>query len=430
VPLTLTLVLCFSFLIAAEEEEDFNDVEPWDREDFFLYDGYMNFTKNHLLTTLDTWQKEFGICFHVKIYEWPTGTKWKAANLIHFTLGQNSGAGHRIPAIWITNNGLMHISSGISGNANKYFDRGGLSVGDWNEVCVFQTKNEDDKYYFGVNVNGEQMVSEENTKPAEYKNIKVYVSDNWSDAAIGKIKNLKIMQNIEGWVSVPGELVEIDEGPHGVWGVNYLDNLYSLKESIWEHVPAVLLKDISVGKNSVWATLPHTDDIFRRKEGKDWEVINGKLKQVSVCANSDNVAWGVNSEENIYFNSNGGPRWTKIDGKLSMVSCGVGGVWAITPKSQIVYMKGTYGNTASSGTGWQNIVGELQWISSGNKGEVWGSTSNGNVYKRAGITESKPEGTHWEHVHSEKMKRVAVWNRRVWGLTDKSKIYYRSTRTT
>jgi len=366
---------------------------------------------------------------HVKINEWPIGTN-KVANLIHFTLGQNLGAGHRIPAIWITDRHLMHICSYINGKSNFCFDRGGLSVGDWNEVCIFQTKNEDEKYYFGVNINGEQAVSQENTKPAEYKNIKVYVSDMWYDAAIGQIKNLKIMQNIEGWVSFPGLLDDIDVGPLGVWGVNHLESLYKKKDSTWKIIEPKKLTQISVGRNVVWG-VNKAHNILKKEDGEDWNTIRGGLIQVSVCANADTYAWGINSAYDIFFDRDTGGHWHKSDGKLSMVSCGDGGVWGIgiDGHEEVFYRINTYGDNSNHGREWVHVDGALSWISSGKKGEVWGTDKHGNVWKRAGITDDKPTGSSWVAVSSakteENFKRVAVWNGMVWGVTDESKIFYR-----
>ena len=52
----------------------------------------------------------------------------------------------------------------------------------------------------------------------------------------------------------------------------------------WEKIPGSL-KDISVGKNSVWGTNLY-DDIFKRVRGGDWQHVHGKLKK-ACCFNAE-----------------------------------------------------------------------------------------------------------------------------------------------
>ena len=60
--------------------------------------------------------------------------------------------------------------------------------------------------------------------------------------------------------------------------MNQQDNIYKKTPSGWEQVPGAL-KDISVGKNSVWGT-NSANDIFKRVGEGNWQHIHGKLRQV------------------------------------------------------------------------------------------------------------------------------------------------------
>jgi len=56
----------------------------------------------------------------LELYIWAAQAAWE--NIFHFTLGGNTGDGHRQPALWIIKNGdrvKLHISASVSGNPDK-----------------------------------------------------------------------------------------------------------------------------------------------------------------------------------------------------------------------------------------------------------------------------------------------------------------------
>ena len=76
-------------------------------------------------------------------------------------------------------------------------------------------------------------------------------------------------------------MTQVAAGPYGVWGVDQDDNIFKKTINSWQKVDGQL-KDISVGKNSVWG-VTREDQILMRKEGEGWQQIHGSLKQVLLC---------------------------------------------------------------------------------------------------------------------------------------------------
>ena len=54
----------------------------------------------------------------LEFYVWAAQGAWE--NIFHFTLGANTGDGHRQPALWILKEGnrvKLHVTASVSGNA-------------------------------------------------------------------------------------------------------------------------------------------------------------------------------------------------------------------------------------------------------------------------------------------------------------------------
>ena len=97
-------------------------------------------SKNNQLFLLDFLEKEYKISFEVFISQVKTDLY---QSLIHFTLGGNHDKyGDRIPAVWITNNKAVHITSAISGHKNSQADICCVKEGEWIKMEISQTLKE------------------------------------------------------------------------------------------------------------------------------------------------------------------------------------------------------------------------------------------------------------------------------------------------
>ena len=101
--------------------------------------------------------------------------------------------GDRTPAIFfITSWGLL-VTSAVNGNTNyeKYLKPSPAPVNQWTSIVISQTKTED-KYTFMITIGGEDLWSVVNDKASEFKNVKVFASDNYFNTFPGYIKDLRI----------------------------------------------------------------------------------------------------------------------------------------------------------------------------------------------------------------------------------------------
>ena len=97
-------------------------------------------SKNNQLFLLDFLEKEYKIYFEVFISQVKTDLY---QSLIHFTLGGNINKyGDRTPAVWITNNKAVHITSAISGNKNSGDNICCVKEGKWIKMEISQTLKE------------------------------------------------------------------------------------------------------------------------------------------------------------------------------------------------------------------------------------------------------------------------------------------------
>lgn len=78
---------------------------------------------------------------------------------------------------------------------------------------------------------------------------------------------------LAGCTRVEGALVQIDAGGGQVFGVNSANNIYTLHESTWCHVPGKL-QHVTVGPAGVWG-VNKENNIFKLVAGK-WVQIPGK----------------------------------------------------------------------------------------------------------------------------------------------------------
>jgi len=154
--------------------------------------------KNRELTELPFIGKDYDVSFELKITKFGTDA---FQSVLHLTLGEDHGNGHRIPGVWVTAEKKLFISSSVSGNANKEDTvPKELEAGKWIKVHISQ-KLVDGKYMYEVKVNGESVVNVENTKPEQFGPIKVFAGDDWYPNQEGQIKNLNIVTKPEGGIN-------------------------------------------------------------------------------------------------------------------------------------------------------------------------------------------------------------------------------------
>ena len=111
-------------------------------------------------------------------------------NILHLTTGVNSGWGSRIPALFMLNNKFT-IANAIDGNGNWYFWSPVLQINEWVHFRITQTF-ERHEYVYRVYLNEQLLKTKVNNKPEEFKQVKVWVSDNWHSATHGYVKNIQL----------------------------------------------------------------------------------------------------------------------------------------------------------------------------------------------------------------------------------------------
>ena len=111
-------------------------------------------------------------------------------NILHLTTGGNTGWGGRIPALFMHNN-KVYIFNAIDGNGNWLFDSPVLKINEWVHIQMTQTF-EREEYVYRVYLNEQLLKTKVNKKPEEFKEVDVWISDNWSTATHGYIKNIQL----------------------------------------------------------------------------------------------------------------------------------------------------------------------------------------------------------------------------------------------
>ena len=118
-------------------------------------------------------------------------------NILHLSTGGNAGWGDRIPAFLMVNNKVA-IASAIDGNGNWYFWSPVLKINEWVHFRVTQTF-ERHEHVYRVYMNNQLLKTKVNKKPEEFKEVDVWVSDNWYEASPGYVKNIEIKGITRSW---------------------------------------------------------------------------------------------------------------------------------------------------------------------------------------------------------------------------------------
>ena len=144
------------------------------------------------MTTIPLLKKEWRVSFQFKAEEYEG-----LAQVFHLTTGgkgAGSGAkyGDRTPAIWTHSTKGFLISAAVGGkfSYSKYF-KALPSTNTWINIEVGQEETAGDMIYY-VNIGGKNMLSVKNSRPSEFKNVKVFASSSWYSPINGFIKNLLI----------------------------------------------------------------------------------------------------------------------------------------------------------------------------------------------------------------------------------------------
>ena len=116
-------------------------------------------------------------------------------NVYHATISDDNDVyGSRIPGIWVhMKDGITTIRIHIAINEykNHFADAkiSSVEVNKWIAINVSQSKIGGD-YHFKYEMNGTVIYTEKNTKPRQYENVTIYISDPWYSPVPGYIRNV------------------------------------------------------------------------------------------------------------------------------------------------------------------------------------------------------------------------------------------------
>jgi hypothetical protein len=143
-------------------------------------------TKNKLFATVSSYE-EYDMTFDIK----PTGTRGAWANIIHATTHNDNNyhaPGRRIPGIWFyANTTKMHVRQARPGAGNDGCDScAPLAMNAWSKVGLKLEGNT-----LSVSVNDKVCCTNHKYAHKEegHKDVMVYVSDPWYDAASAQVKD-------------------------------------------------------------------------------------------------------------------------------------------------------------------------------------------------------------------------------------------------
>jgi len=153
-------------------------------------------TKNTLLTTIPVLSPSYIVKFQINPSKFQPG--W--SNVIHFTAtgGNCCNYGDRIPAVWFhsispqATANRLHITSAVNNNGNYVVNTQNIvKRGVWTCVEISQ-RTEGSSYRYTVKVGGKVIHSVINKNPKEFKNVQVYIADNFHNAQPGHIRDIFI----------------------------------------------------------------------------------------------------------------------------------------------------------------------------------------------------------------------------------------------
>ncbi|XP_065654787.1 uncharacterized protein LOC136081401 [Hydra vulgaris] len=151
--------------------------------------------KNNLVATLVLLKRQYSVSFELKPSLYQTG--WHS--VLHMTIGEDSANyGDRIPGVWFheDGSGKLLIASAINGNKNYFFTTtSSLPLNQWSKIEVSQ-RLDYSEYVYEVSLNGNIIFTVRNIDAREFKNVKVYLGDEWYSTQAGSVKSLKIVNKV------------------------------------------------------------------------------------------------------------------------------------------------------------------------------------------------------------------------------------------
>ena len=157
--------------------------------------------KNQLLTTIPLLMAQWKVSFEFKASTFGSTLQ----QILHMTTGgkgtgRGSKYGDRTPAIWTHPSRGFLISSAVSGKysyarwiSKKWFP----STDEWINIEVGQELDLSRMIYYII-IGGTKVFTITNTKPSEFKDVKVFTSSGWYSSLTGSIRNLLIQNKDNG----------------------------------------------------------------------------------------------------------------------------------------------------------------------------------------------------------------------------------------
>merc|ERR1711953_252238 len=156
--------------------------------------GYSgNVTRNILIGTLANWGPEYRVAGDIMVHSAGSTGVYGYSNILHFTAGADdwgSKIGERVPAIFYYHKpeSCFHICSTVGTDGNSCFDYN-IEFNKEYHIDIVQAKK-NGKFYYTVNINGEEIKNVENTNPQSFEDVKVFGGNNFNPASDASYRNL------------------------------------------------------------------------------------------------------------------------------------------------------------------------------------------------------------------------------------------------
>ena len=157
--------------------------------------------KGSLLTTIPKLTDEWRLSFEVNPTEFTI-----FGSVLHMTIGAKGGkVGDRIPAIWFHRTKGILISTAFRGRASHTIIFKQLpTTYEWTKFELSQSFVQS-QLMFNITIGGKNVFYQENTKPVELENVKVYSGNPWNPPQKGLMRNLAIEMNTPPPCIPPGK---------------------------------------------------------------------------------------------------------------------------------------------------------------------------------------------------------------------------------
>ena len=162
-------------------------------ETIFSINGNVALTKGDHVWSTPYWSDEFKVEFDAIVTEVPPGSARK--NLFHLTTGEDFGEGGRLPAVFVRQNQNFLICYHVNDDTNYCIKNYEYELNKEYHFEISQQKNSEGEYWYSIKVNEETFIDVKNETPLKFEDVKLYLSDPWSEtfAPFGKLSNLKII---------------------------------------------------------------------------------------------------------------------------------------------------------------------------------------------------------------------------------------------